>query len=344
MSNDESYGRYAEEDAFRLGQYAYNYDVDVDVDVDVAYQQAEVPKIQKVKKKPKNTVKIHTPEISYTVEQLLEISKKDVYNNASCEYLSSAINLYYKFYRINITNYSMNHDKKFNAIKKIKNLTNRAEIHSILNKMLILDDIKNIKNRYFKKENIPREYFFIVQKKGALNILLYEYLKSHLKFIDDDIKYKVDTFCEEIYINEEAATPYNRVTKTKEFICTTLNKLLYDNYHKNIPSESIRVILSLLRFHLGLYDILYRDYLYYEAIERKCYLQAKQHDIRKYRFYPISYYQTIRSREHQDFLKFASGFDKFDNDKYINFLTDAYSVEHREFYAYKDLSNIFPLS
>ena len=246
-------------------------------------------------------------------------------------------------------NFLIDLDKKISAIKKLNKDFSHDEIFYIIYKMNVMDDKDNILNRYFNKERLPKDYYFLVQNKGALNILLSRLFTKLLGELNVNIQKKIEDICELIYINELLRTPYSRVGDIQKIIHEVVDHELGYEFHKQLDKEVIRVFLSICRLHINFYDFKYRDYIYFNNIEEKCYHESilwlegiKEKKLtQKLTVYeylrgiylmPISYYRTIKSREHNDLIEFASKLKNIDLNQYQEIMIEIYSIKYRERY------------
>lgn len=241
-------------------------------------------------------------------------------------------------------------DKKITAVKKLNRDFSQEEIFYILHKMNVMDDKDNILNRYFNKERLPKDYYYLVQNKGALNILINQLLTNILGGMSITVQKKIEDLCEEIYINEVLRTPYSRVGDIQRFIHKVVDREVGYDFHKQLDKEVMRTFLSICRLHVNFYDFKYRDYIYFKKIEENCYLESLKWSnevggektnmkltmyqyLRSIYLMPISYYQTIKSREHNELIEFASKLRKLDLNKYKEIMIEIYSIKYRERYV-----------
>lgn len=293
--------------------------------------------------------KKHEEVLEEIIEELYQEIEKDGFN---VQYVVDSYNKYLtKINKKTIRcKFLIDLDKKISAIKKINKNFSHDEIFFIIYKMNVMDDKDNILNRYFNKERLPKDYYYLVQNKGALNILLNRLLTKFLGELNINIQEKIEDICELIYINELLSTPYSRVGEIQKIVHEIVDQELGYDFHKQLDKEIMRIFLSICRLHINFYDFKYRDYIYFNKIEENSYHESllwfdelnKNEISRKLSAYdylrgiylmPISYYQSIKSREHNELIEFTSRLKKIDLNQYKEIMIEIYSIKYREIYV-----------
>lgn len=307
----------------------------------------------------------YNPDLEYSSEETVEPDSEEIDNmvneivaqlyetiKTNSVNIKDLINAYNKIRKIQQkkligNDFPIDLDKKISAIKKLKGVSDKDEIYFIIHKMNVLHDMENILNRYFLKEKIPKNYYYLIQKKGALNILLQKLLTSIIKNLSASILYEIEILSDQIYTNELLKTPYNRVGIIRNFVHNIVDKELGYDYSKKLNPESMRIFLSTCRVHLNYYDFRFRDFFYFNKIEEKCLRESfsfrnqlgsekskdnKNNYLKGIYLMPISYYQSIKNREHNDFIEFVSKLKDLDINIYKNTMIESYSIKYREEY------------
>ena len=292
--------------------------------------------------------KKYEEEIEEIIEELyLEIEKNGIN-------VSEIVNGYNRYlYRITgktiRSNFLIDLDRKITALKKLNQKFSHQDIFAIIYKMNVMDDKDNILNRYFEKERLPKDYYYLVQNKGALNILLSRLLTKYLGELNVKIQKEIEDICDSIYVNELLRTPYSRVGDIQKLIHEVVDYKMGYGFHNQLDKEVMRVFLSVCRLHVNFYDFKYRDYIYFKKIEENCYLESllwfeqikeikNPEKLSLYEYLrgiylmPISYYQTIKTRQHNMLIEFTSKLNRLDVDKYREIMIEIYSIKYREKY------------